>query len=288
MRLRINDTLYHALKRLRQQQASRLLWSDVININQDDKIDKSRNVGNIHRIFGGAKLTLIWLGIGTEESDRAMESVPRMMVILSSARSREDIVDQDFRIGAYRTPGFIAMRNLFDRLWFHRVWTLQEGAFASGARVICGEREFDFNLLETFNARCQMDVSGVWTGALSAITSARPADARAPTHFMTGHIHAIAQLKKFRMSHGEREREPVQVLLYRLRNVGAWDPRDRIYSMWPLIGQRYSEFIKEPRYEERYTTEKLFHQMALATWSIWVKPDCGIAGKKMILEGKAK
>ena len=263
MLLPVNVNLYFALQRFRLPDQPRLLWVDDICINQDDEEERGRQVQIFHRIYAEAKNVLIWLGAESEDSDVAMEFFPRMMNHLADKRSKMEVTDPDLPSGrnaAYKTPKMIALNNLLSRPWFMRVWTLQEGAFASRAVVVCGGKELPFDLFEEFNGKCQEDQTGVWTATLSSISSAKPADPKNPPRFVTSHIHGISKLKQVRSGRGPRESVPM--LLYRLRSCEATDARDRVYSMWSFLPDNYLQILEKPRYERDFTAADLFYQVA--------------------------
>ena len=240
------------------------MWIDEICINQDDKGERGRQVQIFHRIYAKAEKVLIWLGSGSEDSDEAMNFFPRMMSHLSDKRSKQEITDPDLpspNQAAYKTPKMIALNNLLSRPWFSRVWTLQEGAFATRAVVVCGNKELPFNTFEDFNTRCEDDNTGVWTDTLSSISTAKFSDPKKPSRFVTAHIHGISKLKQLRLGKGPLE--PVPSLLYRLRSCEAADARDRVYAMWSFLPDSYLRVLKTPRYENEYTAGDLFHEVAM-------------------------
>ena len=261
--LPVNVNLYFALQRFRLPKQPRLLWVDDICINQDDEKERGQQVRIFHRIYAEAKNVLIWLGSESEDSDVAMEFFPRMMSHLSDKRSKQEVTDPDLpslNNAAYKTPKMIALNNLLSRPWFMRVWTLQEGTFATSAVVVCGRKELPFSLLERFNAKCEEDQTGIWTATLSSISSAKPADPKNPPRFVTAHIHGISKLKQVRS--GREPNESVPMLLYRLRSCEAKDPRDRVYSMWSFLPDNYQQILEKPRYERDFTATELFYQVA--------------------------
>lgn len=262
--LPVNDNLYSALQRFRLPTRPRLLWVDEVCINQDDKGERGREVKIFHRIYAEAEQVLICLGPASEDSDVAMDFFPRMMGHLLNKRSKHEITDPDLpslNHAAYKTPKMIALNNLLSRPWFSRVWTLQEGSFATHAVVVCGEKELPFSLLEEFNAKCEHDNTGVWTDTLSSISTARPSDHRRPSRFVTAHVHGIPKLKQLRLGKGPKE--PVPSLLYRLRSCEATDARDRVYAMWSFLPDTYSQILETPHYENEFTAAKLFRQVAI-------------------------
>ena len=186
-----------------------------------------------------------------------------MMSHLSNKSSKHEVTDPDLPSSinpAYKTPKMIALNNLLSRPWFMRVWTLQEGAFASRAVVVCGRKDLPFDLLEKFNGKCEEDQTGVWTATLSSITSAKPADPKNPPRFATAHVHGISKLKQ--LISGSEPKDSVPMLLYRIRSCEATDARDRVYSMWSFLPDVYLQILEKPRYDKDFTSAELFYQVA--------------------------
>lgn len=239
------------------------MWVDDICINQDDEKERSQEVQIFYRIYAEAKNVLIWLGPESKDSDLAMDFFLRMMSHLSNKQSKQEITDPDLpslQNAAYKTPKMIALNNLLNRPWFTRVWTLQEGAFATRAVAVCGRKELPFSLFEEFNSKCEEDQTGVWTGTLSSISTAKPANPKKPPRFVTAHIHGISKLKQMRSGRGAKE--PVPTLLYRLRSCEATDARDRVYAMWSFLPDNYLNFLERPRYQREFTAADLFYQVS--------------------------
>ncbi|KAF7886134.1 hypothetical protein EAF00_010237 [Botryotinia globosa] len=57
--------------------APRILWVDVLCINQDDLDERASQVALMRRVYSEANTVLIWLGSEAENSEQAMRSVER-------------------------------------------------------------------------------------------------------------------------------------------------------------------------------------------------------------------
>jgi hypothetical protein len=71
--LKITSSCEAAVRRLRHRLMPRLLWVDVISINQTSQQEIGHQVGLMHEIYSKARRTLVWLGEGTELSNAAFE-----------------------------------------------------------------------------------------------------------------------------------------------------------------------------------------------------------------------
>ena len=81
--LRVTNSLFTALKRLRLEEDSRVLWADAVCIDQGNTLEKNEQVKLMSQIYARPKRVLIWLGDdmsgleGLEDSIRtALELLP--------------------------------------------------------------------------------------------------------------------------------------------------------------------------------------------------------------------
>ena len=77
--LKVTNELHVALLHLRLPARPRKMWIDAICINQDDVTEKSQQVGIMRSIYQKARCTVIWLGPGTPESEKAFAMCDRMV-----------------------------------------------------------------------------------------------------------------------------------------------------------------------------------------------------------------
>lgn len=74
----IGSNLHAALTQLRQNSIRSWLWVDSICIQQSDNDEKTWQVAQIGAIFSQAELVYIWLGLGCEETDLAIDLISRV------------------------------------------------------------------------------------------------------------------------------------------------------------------------------------------------------------------
>ncbi|KAI8165321.1 hypothetical protein K4K50_010510 [Colletotrichum sp. SAR 10_71] len=71
----VTQNLHDALQQLRRDGVSSWLWIDAICIQQSDLEEKTHKVGMMRDIFSNAATVYIWLGLGIEETDQAMDLI---------------------------------------------------------------------------------------------------------------------------------------------------------------------------------------------------------------------
>jgi hypothetical protein len=68
----VTSNCYSALWHLRQNHGSIRIWLDAICINQEDEAEKSQQIPLMGDIYSKATTTYIWLGEGSNSSDKTM------------------------------------------------------------------------------------------------------------------------------------------------------------------------------------------------------------------------
>ncbi|EEU43677.1 uncharacterized protein NECHADRAFT_45282, partial [Fusarium vanettenii 77-13-4] len=117
----VTENCYAALKRLRLSDKSVTFWIDAICINQRDTPERNSQVQIMATIYRKAQGITIYLGEEDQEGSLAMETLEKATfspTCTIRAKSTDPARSQD--------PDVVALRNLFARPWFRRVWVLQE------------------------------------------------------------------------------------------------------------------------------------------------------------------
>ncbi|KAH8202243.1 hypothetical protein TruAng_003620 [Truncatella angustata] len=136
-RMDVVPNLLSALQHLRRhpEAKGRKLWIDAICINQADLEEKARQVDMMGEIFRRADKVFIWLGREGEGSNLAMDllnSVPTP----GDTTALKHFVDTR----ANHDEAWIAVKCLFERDYWRRLWVLQEILLSKQAYVLCGDR----------------------------------------------------------------------------------------------------------------------------------------------------
>src|ERR1700753_4144230 len=71
--LAITENLDRALRYLRYISVDRILWVDLISINQENLEERNHQVAHMRDIYKHAERVLIWLGMATYETNRFMD-----------------------------------------------------------------------------------------------------------------------------------------------------------------------------------------------------------------------
>lgn len=200
--LAVTHNCASAIRRLRLTTGSRMLWIDSICINQSCVDERNHQLRLMPRIYGGAWRVAVYLG----ESDESARS-DAVMDWLSDLHEPSD--DEHPKVA----PSEAEIWALLGRRWFNRVWVLQEVHLAKKVAVICGDREVSWDAFEQLlhwnNNRRQSEVLPFAVHSIRALRSTKLNELTYPARLL-------------RTLRGTRE-------------LGATEPRDKLYAIVPLI-----------------------------------------------------
>jgi hypothetical protein len=148
----ITKSLEAALRQLRSGQphgisSGNRFWIDQICINQADKDERSSQVNRMRLIYQNASSVQVWLGEEADESALAINVLKRL-----AEPSREGPGQLPVRYPKHTEEEIMhhwdALRALFKRQWWRRVWIRQEFALNNSMKLLCGSESFDVNELK--------------------------------------------------------------------------------------------------------------------------------------------
>jgi hypothetical protein len=244
--LSVTQSLYSALRDIRDPIKSRTIWADAICINQDVDTEKNHQVALMGEIYSQAERTLAW--IGEEEDDvvhDAFDFLERLDKWLcncledySNKRLGVDSIDMpqqvlrelrtDWVPGLYRCLG-----PLFKCRWFTRLWIVQEVVLAKAVDIVFGTRVLSLEKIlapvfiigayvrlrdipDSFDVNALNNLFGI--GAIRDVRSLLN-----PNDSLTGMLTKMFTAMLSALRHGA--------------TFDVTDPRDRIYA---LLGLRYT------------------------------------------------
>lgn len=121
------------LRRFRLTTADRLLWIDAVCINQTDMSERSQQVAMMAEIYSGAAHGLIWLGEDEGEAGASEAALDAVLAdaehtlgslghIKNALRATDNAGKRYANTGFHGDIDFHALRRLYGRSWFQRVW----------------------------------------------------------------------------------------------------------------------------------------------------------------------
>ncbi|KAF2749909.1 HET-domain-containing protein [Sporormia fimetaria CBS 119925] len=143
----ITYNLHCALKELRFNDRSRLIWIDAICINQADNTEKSVQVQMMRDIYAQSSRVIIWLGKETKATASAFDFVRRFSVV--EAGSSTALWEAQLRSNSWRKN-----RREFAKIlrheWWTRAWILQEVVVGSNVVMQRGSNQVRWEALVRF------------------------------------------------------------------------------------------------------------------------------------------
>ncbi|KAI1099338.1 heterokaryon incompatibility protein-domain-containing protein [Jackrogersella minutella] len=242
----VTTNLEAALRALRFRKKKRLIWIDAICINQTSISERNQEVRRMSEIYGRAKHVIVWLGRGTEPSDRVQvednriaEKTIGMLNSLADARS-EDSEAGAVILGRTGDPACAIrlLHRFFFRPWFNRIWILQEVTLAKTATIV-----YD-------------DLSISWDRLVQAVDALRRLQIGRHTHVwrLSGAANADRVERCWmRTRSQDKPRTSIYLemadLLWQTRFHEWTEPRDRLYGILGLVGSHLrSERLLEVDY----------------------------------------
>ncbi|POS68651.1 hypothetical protein DHEL01_v212955 [Diaporthe helianthi] len=120
---------------------TRLFWIDAICINQQDVTERNHQVGLMKRIYSTASSVYTWLGRESEDSRLAMDLLgnKRMKPLGDQVHDRNPI---------WESQEGKAIRDIFERPYWSRMWIIQEIIHANRLTVWCGPQRVEWPVLD--------------------------------------------------------------------------------------------------------------------------------------------
>jgi hypothetical protein len=131
---------------------TQFLWIDAISINQNDVDERNAQITIMDLVFRLARNVIGWLG-----AEQALSSVAIQAMKLIFRRT----IDPDFKMKlnlpslllVFEPEGILwrewyAVFCLLQRLWFRRIWVVQEVVFAKNLVLVCGNENLHWSVLD--------------------------------------------------------------------------------------------------------------------------------------------
>ncbi|KAI0436565.1 hypothetical protein F4803DRAFT_541810, partial [Xylaria telfairii] len=220
------DNLVEGLRVFRLANQERTLWVDALCINQEDRDERSQQVGMMGLIFWLAECVLIWLG---RDERRIASGVFKYMQPISRGYFHSKDPNHNRARSSAETEALDAQMwgnigELYRNPWFERVWVQQEIGLARQARFFWGEANC-----------CHHDVLGfdLWLEQAGELAVKRFNIDRGVLRGTRSHW--ISYGRSTREAWGDDRNNfmtarPFLVTLIEGARCKASDPRDRVYG----------------------------------------------------------
>ncbi|KAF7540097.1 hypothetical protein G7054_g1645 [Neopestalotiopsis clavispora] len=230
--LNISENLYEALRRIRTTTKQVVIWADGICINQNDLVERKKQVSLMRHIYWKASSVVVFIQprhSSMSEADAAMlanvmNALPitkpkcRLYGFIPFAMNRVQVKPKMFRsrIPAKSDPFWRLLALFFDNPWFSRIWVIQEVANSSKTRVLLGDHQIDWDIIVHVVGKI------VLSHGLSTLIQ---------THSKTNGLRNLLVMAFMARINVFAARSPVPSLLQLTRDFQSSDPRDKVYAL---------------------------------------------------------
>ena len=220
-----------ALRHLRYPDRARVMWVDVVCIDQANLTERGRHVARMGSIYALATRVVAWLGPATADSELAMTALERLGSQLEMVGGvnlpAPGATDPDW-LDRYPCDEvtLLALRNLLnDSIWFQRLWIWQEIVLANcSAAVQCGEKMVPWYTLRR---------------GLVALRETSLPDAWMRKGLMPNPLTWLPYI----FERAARDRLSISTLLLATAQSACTDPKDRIYALLSMCNRELSKTI---------------------------------------------
>ncbi|KAH7246640.1 heterokaryon incompatibility protein-domain-containing protein [Fusarium tricinctum] len=258
----VTESLFCALKHLRNKHSERTLWIDAICINQNDLQERQSQVQLMKDIYSKSERVVVWLGPDPTsdginhlfELIQTVTNVPnpqlskkeRVFFEMNVAEadrwyqgedmvSSENPTDNDFVIPHQAIKGAVAILN---RPWWSRVWTVQEMVLAPTAIIMCGD-------LSASSSDVQRTCTNVLMHTVSDAFDTGDDDGVGDLGDLMSDPDGKLYIASVRLHRSFNTKTELGALLQLHRWLRAKDPRDKVYG---CLGIAESTYGIEPDY----------------------------------------
>ncbi|WQF84452.1 Putative heterokaryon incompatibility [Colletotrichum destructivum] len=224
--LNVTKNLETALRCLRRQNAERLLWVDAICIDQSDVAEVNLQVQRMWAIYQYASRVVVFLG---EEKADTVQAVALVETIAKDVKVGDyDRITSMLNVMKAKSSR-LALQRLMRSPWWSRAWVVQEFSVAAAVVFVCGSVEM---------------ASEVFGKALEVLLDYRFNAVIPPRqeYFMreiaaTPISHLWTARKEYQATKPTLQKRVPLSLLYRFRGFGASDPKDKVFSLFHIMGE---------------------------------------------------
>jgi Heterokaryon incompatibility protein (HET) len=129
---------------------SRYLWIDAICIDQDNLVERSKQILRMKQIYEQAESIDIWLGLGDDQTDVFLDRVNRIIEKSRDDPQHSSNLDDILLpfLQSLSLNSWDPMGKLLSNPWWTRAWVIQEATTSGNdVSVLCGHRRISFNVV---------------------------------------------------------------------------------------------------------------------------------------------
>lgn len=241
-RLPVSKTVWEALNRFRHPHEIRTFWIDWVCVCQDRVRERNAQVNMMGDIFKSARKVVVWLGDDAQDSRAGMQ-LAKQLLHIAIYQPVTALTTADLEIHGLPRRGhkrWKALALILQRPWFWRTWIVQEVAMNPNVELVLGSLSFTWDELELIVSLLEGQLCQEWH-LDQAITALELPFSRI-NRIRHRHLrHCKAQTESNEITNTTHSHQPdhsdlpdLLDLLFISRDLGASDPRDKIYALLGL------------------------------------------------------
>ncbi|KAK1671000.1 heterokaryon incompatibility protein-domain-containing protein [Colletotrichum godetiae] len=251
----ITTSLAVALKALRQEGRSVVMWIDQICINQQDHKEKEQQIPLMTRVYQGATNTVIWLGESSSHSASVIKLLEDVRTLLQFKEG--EVNPEDFERLCLPPPNSEIWEALWDflaRPWFSRLWIIQEVILSHDPWVVCGN---DMTTWDVLSLACL----NLWTCGISRWLEEKINFGNRIVGTRKDHCELVQRLSEMKAAY-DNLMPPLFDVLVEARGAECYDSRDKVYGLLGVCAGPDTMVIK-PSYAIDYPETRLYRDLAV-------------------------
>ncbi|KAK5651445.1 hypothetical protein OQA88_12452 [Cercophora sp. LCS_1] len=151
-------------------------------------------------------------------------------------------------------PTWTALRNLFGRPWFSRVWVVQEVVYGRDPVFLLGKRAVAWDQLASVASR-------LFDQVLFQLLEHDVQHPESKLRYPVG-VQSIAEIQHAREIKRLRKHESLQQILLEFHHFGATNAKDKIYALMGLATDALHDAVLDPTYGKLVSVEQVYTDVA--------------------------
>ncbi len=214
----VRGNLENALRRLRQDSHNEPfnLWIDAICINQEDDEEKSDQISKMRIIFEQATMVAVWLGSELANSPLAFKLVHDLTNC--AAENLSALITDPTRLDQIK-----ALRELYYRDYWWRIWVIQEVVVAENVTIYCGDNSLPWAIFER--------VGDILAQVKDDLSKMMYHDPDSVFKLLSSGPRSMKLFRVQRPTLSTDDQAPLLELLRSHKSKYSSDPRDKVYGL---------------------------------------------------------
>lgn len=236
--LLITENLSHFLRLFAQPGPSpRPWWIDALCINQDNVLERNDEILKMKDIYTTAFNVVVWLGDADEYTLPALKLISKLGTIAQEEGGLEklsrndplapdDVQDREIFGVTVEPSDWRALKELYNRRWFARIWIKQEISVAQATIYLCGSHLLEEAHLFLVAGHIMASSLGTYRG-FGADYNEGALGRKGVISVVGSAIMTLTHMRFF----SDDQVSSLQYAILKYRISRSTDPRDKIYAL---------------------------------------------------------